>query len=65
MASFVRTLLKYEPRTITRQCDTYECMVIGFVWINRHENLTLVDADPHLLHVRHDPHHYIWLAAVK
>jgi len=25
VASFVRTVLRYEPRTITRQHDTYEC----------------------------------------
>ena len=24
VASFVRTVLRYEPRTITRQCDIYE-----------------------------------------
>ena len=30
-------------------------MVIGFVWINCQENLTLVDADASLLHVPHGP----------
>jgi len=30
-------------------------MVIGIVWINCQENLTLVDADATLLHVPHAP----------
>jgi hypothetical protein len=30
-------------------------MVIGFVWINRQDNLTLVDADAPLLDVPHGP----------
>ena len=30
-------------------------MVIGIVWINCQENLTLVDADANLLHVPHGP----------
>jgi len=55
VASFARTVLRYEPRTITRQCDTSVSMVIGFVWINCQENLTLVDADATLLHVPHGP----------
>jgi hypothetical protein len=25
VASYVLTVLRYEPRTITRQCDAYEC----------------------------------------
>ena len=49
-------MLRYEPITITRQCDTYECECGDWFCLDqRQDNLTLVDADAPLLHVPHGP----------